>query len=134
MHNFSPESNLRSLIQLLRTFRQKSSWEFQLEMLRRERSFSFRDALSATPSKPEASTRLDPTSAESWAVRLARLPDSRTPTPTSRRESHGSSNVNLLRKKISHESFSFSGTKILFSNILRTQRNTSPEPRWCSLV
>lgn len=44
------------------------------------------------------------------------------------------SNANLLRKKISHESFSFSGTKTLFSNILRTQRNTSPEPRWCSLV
>lgn len=40
----------------------------------------------------------------------------------------------LVAQKLSYESFSFSGTKTLFSNILRTRRNTSPEPRWSSPV
>merc|ERR1712071_551852 len=91
----------------------RSTWLLPpLEISRKERSFSSKDAPSATMGKQVANTRPVPTCTVFSVARPARPPATSTPMPTKLRHHLGiGDSVRLPRKP---------------------PRNTSPAPRWCS--
>merc|ERR1711994_594973 len=91
--------------------KRKAKWLiFLQETLKRERKYSFSDALSVILLRRAESTRLVPTSMACLDAKLVRLLDSHTLMP--------------IRTKVSP------GLKTPSGFILRIPRNISLEPRW----